>query len=91
MEVNAKITVNGFVQGVGYRWFADRAARKYQLKGFVENHANGDVFTEVEGEESLIKEYINDLKTGPRGALVKDLKVEWDSARHLFINFKIKA
>ncbi|MFA6540198.1 MAG: acylphosphatase [Bacteroidota bacterium] len=91
MEVNAKITVKGFVQGVGYRWFADRTARKHQLKGFVENLVNGDVFTEVEGEEMLIKEYINDLKIGPKGAQVKDLVVEWDTARYLFINFKIKA
>ena len=36
MIENAKITVKGIVQGVGYRWYADRTARKYEVKGFVE-------------------------------------------------------
>ncbi len=91
MDMNAKITVKGMVQGVGYRWFADRTARKYDLKGFVENRANGDVYSEVEGEEGMIKEYIKDLNIGSRGAIVDNVIVEWGKPHYLFINFKIKA
>ncbi len=91
MTANAKITVSGVVQGVGYRWYADRSARKYDLKGFVENRANGSVYLEVEGERGLIEELIQDLKVGPRSASVTDVHVEWNKPHNLFINFKIKA
>jgi acylphosphatase len=91
MDANAKITVKGIVQGVGFRWFADRAARKHNLNGYVENHPNGDVFVEVEGPDGMIHELIKELQIGSRGSKVDDVIVEWDKPTYLFINFKIKA
>lgn len=91
MMANAKITVSGTVQGVGYRWFADRTARKYALKGFVENMPDGSVFLEVEGENEIIQHLIKELKLGPRSATVSDVHVTWNPPHNLFINFRIKA
>lgn len=91
MIVNAKITVKGIVQGVGYRWFADRLARKYELKGFVENLPDGSVYLEVEGKKDWIEDLIKDLRKGPNLSKVDDIIVEWNKPHHLFINFKIKA
>lgn len=88
---NAKITVKGTVQGVGYRWFADRAARKYELKGFVENLADGSVYVEVEGKREWIEDYIKDLRKGPNLSRVDEIIVVWGEPHNLFINFKIKA
>ena len=91
METNAKITVKGKVQGVGYRWFADRRARKYDLKGFVENLPDGSVYLEVEGKRDWIEDLIRELRKGPELSHVEDITVEWGKPHHLFINFKIKA
>lgn len=91
MIVHAKITVSGIVQGVGYRWFADRTARKYEMKGFVENLPNGAVYLEVEGKKSDIEDLIKELRIGPRTSRVEDIAVQWGEAHHLFINFRIKA
>ena len=91
MHANAKITVKGIVQGVGYRWFADRTARKYDLKGFVENLADGSVYLEVEGKKDWIDNLVKDLRMGPKLSQVEDIIVEWGTPHHLFINFKIKA
>jgi len=91
MDTNAKITVKGIVQGVGYRWYADRNARKYDLKGYVENLYDGSVFLEVEGDRGLIEELIKDLRLGPRSSVVDDVIVEWGKPHHLFLGFKIKA
>ncbi len=91
MDANAKITVKGLVQGVGYRWFADRTARKYDLKGFVENLVDGSVYLEVEGEKNVIENLIKDLRSGPNLSKVEDIIVEWNKPHYLFINFKIKA
>lgn len=91
MDVNAKITVIGIVQGVGYRWFADRTARKYDLKGFVENRPDGSVYLEVEGEKGLIEDFVKELRIGPRSAVVDEVRVEWGKPHNLFLGFKIKA
>ncbi len=91
MEANAKITVKGTVQGVGYRWFADRRARKYDLKGFVENLPDGSVYLEVEGKRDWIEDMIKELRKGPDLSHVEDISVEWGNPHNLFINFKIKA
>ena len=88
METNAKITVKGRVQGVGYRWFADRRARKYDLKGFVENLPDGSVYLEVEGKKDWIEDLIRELRKGPELSHVENIAVEWDKPHHLFINFK---
>jgi len=91
MNSNAKITVKGIVQGVGYRWFADRSARKYDLKGYVENLPDGSVYLEVEGKRDSIELLVIDLKKGPNHSNVEEVTVEWGTAHHLFINFRIKA
>lgn len=91
MIENAKITVKGNVQGVGYRWYADRTARKYEVKGFVENLADGSVYLEVEGNRTEIEYLIKELHSGPKMSKVEEVIVEWSKPHHLFINFKIKA
>ncbi len=91
MDANAKIIVKGIVQGIGYRWFADRTARKYDLKGFVENLPDGSVYLEVEGEKNLIEDLITELRVGPKMSTVEDVIVEWNKPHYLFLGFKIKA
>lgn len=90
MEVHAAITVRGLVQGVGYRWFANRHAVQLGLKGVVTNNYDGTVSVEVEGDRSLVEELLQQLKIGPRSAQVNDLRVEWSEPKNLFLGFSIK-
>jgi acylphosphatase len=48
MEVRAEIIVNGLVQGVGYRYFVLREAKRLELKGFTQNLYTGEVMTVVQ-------------------------------------------
>lgn len=66
--------IKGHVQGVGYRYFAIRSAQKMRLTGWVRNLADGDVETEVQGEENNLKKFIIELKKGPLGARVDSFK-----------------
>ena len=79
MQVRAKITVIGMVQGVGFRYFTQREARKLSLNGFVKNQYDGTVYCEVEGERGLIEEFIKILRVGPAWAKVSSVQVEWDN------------
>lgn len=88
-KASAFIVVSGTVQGVGFRFFAVRKAQEYGLKGWVRNTNEGTVESEVEGEKDLILDYIKDLKTGPGGAKVKDVQVEWKEFQNRFSDFQI--
>ncbi len=54
------ITVEGIVQGVGFRPFVYGLAREAGLAGFVGNDSNG-VFIEVEGESAILDRFEADL------------------------------
>lgn len=59
---NARISVRGIVQGVGFRPFVYQLATKYGLKGWVCN-TSGDVKIEVEGPMKSINSFYDHLNT----------------------------
>jgi acylphosphatase len=70
------IKIHGKVQGVGYRFFATRVARRLGLKGNISNERDGTVNALVEGEKKAIDEWIEELKEGPRYAEVTKIDQE---------------
>ena len=66
--------VNGMVQGVGFRYFAQRAAAKHQVKGFVRNMPDGRVETFAQGSESQVNGFRDDIATGPRFSKVDEIE-----------------
>jgi len=86
----AKIIVNGVVQGVGFRYFVFRNAKKLGLNGYTKNLFTGEVLTEIEGDEGLIHELIKELKVGPSHAYVKSCVVEWSEYLNEFSSFEVR-
>jgi acylphosphatase len=70
------IRIHGKVQGVGYRFFATRVARRLGLKGSIENLRDGIVEAVVEGEKKSIDDWLEELKEGPRYAEVTKIDQE---------------
>ena len=58
------------MQGVGYRFFAQRAAAKHQVVGYVRNCSDGSVEALAEGPPSSVEAFKHDLATGPQWAIV---------------------
>jgi len=77
MEIGSNIIVKGVVQGVGFRYFVYRIATRFGLKGYVKNLFNGNVEIDIEGDRSMIEEFIKEVKTGPRFAHVTDMLITW--------------
>jgi acylphosphatase len=71
-----RATVSGRVQGVGYRFFAERAAREFGVRGWVRNLPDGRVESVVEGDEDAVRRYLDRLREGPRMGQVADLRVD---------------
>ena len=90
MQIGVHITVQGLVQGVGFRYFVYRHASKLGLTGWVRNLYNDDVEIEVEGDRSMVEELIKEVKVGPRSAHVKDLKIEWQDFKNRYQAFEIR-
>jgi len=68
--------VSGRVQGVGFRFFAERAASRTGVHGWVRNLPDGSVETVVEGEELAVMRYLDEIRKGPLGGRVTDIRVE---------------
>src|SRR4051812_46226266 len=58
------ISVEGIVQGVGFRPFVHRLASRLDLRGFVRNQT-GNVLIEVEGERASLDRFLNELTISP--------------------------
>lgn len=89
MNVGAHILVSGVVQGVGFRYFVYARASRLGLCGEVTNLYNGNVQIEVEGDRSLIEEFLKEVRIGPRAAHVTDVKLEWKVPERHFKTFEI--
>ena len=83
-----RAVVSGSVQGVGFRFFAERAAREAGVTGWVRNRPDGTVETVAEGEEESVRRYLEKLRYGPAGGRVKDL-IEEETPVAGFPSFEI--
>ena len=66
--------VRGRVQGVGYRWFAQRAAAELGLTGYTRNLDDGRVEVYAAGPEDKLSELAGMLHRGPRWADVRGVE-----------------
>lgn len=71
-----RITVDGRVQGVGFRRHAEREAVIRGLTGFVKNLDDGKVYIEAEGTRELLDDFLAWCGKGPALSRVKSVDVE---------------
>ncbi len=70
-----RVVVEGFVQGVGYRVFARRAALRLRISGWVRNRPDGTVEAFVKGAPADVAAMLAEMRNGPRSAAVTGLRV----------------
>lgn len=66
--------IRGRVQGVGFRYFAQRAAVELGLAGYVRNLDDGGVEALAAGPEEQISRFAALLRRGPRMAEVRTVE-----------------
>src|SRR3989454_12723888 len=81
--------VRGVVQGVGFRVFAGRGARRMGLVGLVRNLPDGRVEILAEGPRVTLEAFITEVRRGPQGAIVYEVQAEWEPAAGL-MGFRIQ-
>lgn len=77
MKQGVRGTVEGRVQGVGFRDFTQRCAHELNLAGWVRNEPDGTVSFEAWGEQEHLEEFLKRLKKGPPASRVDRMEVDW--------------
>ena len=73
MTLAKQYIVRGHVQGVGYRWFAQRVARRLEVVGYVRNLPSGEVEVLAQADGSVLGLFKQELEHGPQGASVREV------------------
>ncbi len=73
-RIARKIFLSGDVQGVGFRFFAQRAAARHQVVGYVKNLDDGRVEALAEGPPKNVEDFKHELATGPRFSSVDHIE-----------------
>jgi acylphosphatase len=86
----ADITVEGLVQGVGFRDFARHQAQGLGLSGFALNLPDGRVRVRAEGSRTAIEALARALERGPRLARVQRVVLDWCEPSRRWTAFTVR-
>jgi len=76
MRVARRYTITGRVQGVGFRFFTEDAARREGLHGWVRNLVDGRVEIMAEGDAEAVDRFERHVRHGPPGARIEQIEVD---------------
>ena len=84
-------TVEGRVQGVGFRNFVYDNANRLGLMGWVRNSWDGNVEVLAEGERGSLEKLLGKLNRGPQSSFVLKVTPEWQEATGEFSHFSVRS
>jgi len=89
MDKRLHIYYSGTVQGVGFRYTAERLASTFKLAGWAKNLPDGRVEVVCEGPEAVLKDFAGKLHSVFK-SYITDTDIEWSMATGEFSYFDIK-
>lgn len=87
--VRVRVFISGRVQGVAYRYFAEKYALRLGLTGWVRNVPDGRVEVLAEGPAEDVEEFLERLREGPSLARVAGFDIRREAATGEFRDFRI--
>ncbi len=75
MKIHVNINVRGKVQGVYFRASTLQVAKELSIFGTVCNERDGSVSIEAEGTKSQLEDFLKWCHSGPKNAVVKEVKI----------------
>ena len=82
--------ISGFVQGVGFREYVKKKARKMNVTGWTRNLTDRRVEIVAQADEALLNKFIKIASRGPFLAEVKNVSLEWEEPQEIFAGFERK-
>jgi acylphosphatase len=90
MIVARRFVIGGRVQGVGFRIFAEAAASREGVHGYVRNLEDGSVEAVIEGDQAAVDRVELSLRRGPAAARVESFEVEPAAPSYRATGFHIR-
>jgi acylphosphatase len=75
MAVTKRLLITGRVQGVGFRFYAQRKARELSVAGWVRNRPDGSVEAVIQGTLEAVESMIAWARRGPPSAVVSGVQI----------------
>lgn len=88
--VAKRYLISGRVQGVGFRFFAEREASRLGIRGYVKNLTNGSVEVYAAGAPNSVEAFGRRLAEGPRAAAVTHIEESNQPVNHKYSSFLIE-
>jgi len=82
--------VNGWVQGVGYRYFVINNALALGLRGYVRNLRDGSVEVLAQGTRPNLERLLTMLQRGPSAAEVNEIRTHWGQPTEHLSGFHVR-
>lgn len=82
--------ITGRVQGVGFRYFAERWANELGIEGYVKNCWDGSVEVYAIGDEVMLERLKRQLAEGPRSARVAGIEESEEAVNPRYTGFVIE-
>ncbi len=89
MKKRIRVIYSGTVQGIGFRFTAERVAVSLSLTGWVMNAPDGSVEVIAEGEEKDLVNFIDKVKRA-MNHYIRSTRVNWQEYRGEFDSFGIR-
>jgi acylphosphatase len=87
--IRVRVFAGGRVQGVAYRFYAEKCAARLGVTGWVRNLDDGRVEVLAEGSAGQIETFLERLREGPRLARVDEFDVRRETSTGEFADFRI--
>ena len=86
----AHVFYSGRVQGVGFRYTAERIALGLKLVGWVKNLPDGKVEVVCEGPKEKVEELLSEIQKSSLGVYIQKAVCRWETPTHEFTDFCIE-
>ena len=87
--IRVRVLAGGRVQGVAYRFYAEKHAARLGVAGWVKNLPDGRVEVLAEGSAGQIEAFLERLKEGPSLARVDSFDARREPATGEFRGFRV--
>jgi len=90
MTKSLHLIIEGRVQGVAFRFFTQKQAKKLNVTGYVKNLADGSVEIIAQGEPIALQSLVDWCHQGPTSARVSKVSVTAQLSTEIFADFEIR-
>ena len=88
-DLRKRVLYQGHVQGVGFRYTTQSIAKRYDVRGFVQNLPDGRVELVAEGEKHELAAFLDDVRER-MNRQIRNEQVDTQPATGEFVQFEIR-